>query len=503
MKPQLKEDRFDAVEAGPAMRSHVSTQRGRHAVLGVGWSALNTGSAMLISIIVFIITSRLLGPEEFGIVALGISIVTFVGCATPGGFGEAIVQRAEIGEAHLDTVFWVCVGSGLALFLPILIFADDVARLAGEPVLAQLLPFFGVKLILDLAAVVPQALVVRAMQFKHVAARTVIGNSFGGIACVAMVLNGYGLWALAMAPMITSVVSLVVLVRAARWLPGLDVRQSALRDLLRFGLFASGTNALHLLNIDRLVLGFMAGPAVLGLYFLGKRLFDLLSGVTAGAIYPVTTVFFASIQKEPEKHVDAYRNALRATAIVAFPIFGGLLSVSESAVPLILGSHWTPALPAVQAFAMIGLFGGLMIPSSSLTNGLGRADLSLAIDSLRNLLAVGSIILFVHSGFEAAMRALVVAHAIMLPSGFLIARKLINISLKQYLEALVPPVVATLAMCAAILAVPVAALHLQPIPLFLTQVVLGATVYVAVTLSLSGRQIAELRQTFARRAAGE
>lgn len=185
------------------------------------------------------------------------------------------------------------------LYVPILLFAGTLAEMVGEPVLALLLPFFGVKLLLDLAAVVPQALVVRAMQFKHVAARTAIGNSIGGLICVAMALNGYGLWALAMAPMITSIVSLVILVRAARWLPGFDLRRDAVRDLFRFGMFASGTNAMHFLNIDRLVLGFIAGPTMLGLYFLGKRLFDLLSGLTAGAIYPVTTVFFASVRKSP------------------------------------------------------------------------------------------------------------------------------------------------------------------------------------------------------------
>lgn len=503
MRPVTGETGSNGTAAPGRLRPHVSEGRGRSVVLGIGWSALNTGSAVLISILVFVITSRLLGPNEFGIVALAISIITFVGCATPGGFGEAIIQRAEIDDTHLDTVFWLCLGSGLVLYVPILLFSGTLAEMVGEPVLALLLPFFGVKLLLDLAAVVPQALVVRAMQFKHVAARTAIGNSIGGLICVAMALNGYGLWALAMAPMITSIVSLVILVWAARWLPGFHLRRQAVRDLFRFGMFASGTNALHFLNVDRLVLGFLAGPTVLGLYFLGKRLFDLLSGLTSGVIYPVTTVFFASVQKEPGQHVGAYRNALQATAILVFPIFTGLYLVADSAVPLVLGGHWEPALPAVKAFALIGIFSGLVMPSASLATGLGRADLNFAVDATRNLLAVGAILVFVRGGLTPVMAALVAAHAVMLPFAFVIARKLTAIPLRSYLATLAPPVLATLAMAAVIAGLPQMLPGAKPWAVLGAQVGLGAAVYVACTLALSGRQISELRRTFAKEAASD
>mgnify|MGYP003669011792 CR=1 FL=1 len=500
MKPGLTDIAPDA--AGALIQQHVTTERGRSAILGVGWSALNTGSAMLISVLVFVVTSRILGPEEFGIVALGFSIVTIVGCATPGGFGEAIVQRKAISRAHLDTVFWICLGSGVILYLPLLFFAGTVAELSGEPMLALLLPFFGVKLILDLMAVVPQALVVRAMQFKYIAARTAIGNSIGGIVCVAMALNGYGLWALAAAPMATSIVSLVILMKAARWRPGPHLDIGALRQMLRFGLYASGTNTLHHLNLDRLILGLIAGPSVLGLYFLGKRLFDILSGVTVGMIASVTTVFFASTQEDgSEAQIKAFRNAMRATTLLTFPVFGGLYVIADGAVPLILGDHWLPALPAVKAFAFFGLFAGVLAASTSLATGLGRADLAFGVDLLRNLLSAGAILWALDDGFEAVMAALVVVHAVMLPSGFLITRKLIKISAREYLTAPIQPLLTTLTMAGFLMLLPMALPGVQPVPMLALKFVLAAAVYVALSLSFSKEQIVELRRVFAERGA--
>lgn len=472
--------------------------RARKVVENVGWSTLNTGSAIVIAALVFVITSRLLGPEEFGSVALAISIVTLIGCATPGAFGEAIIQRVHIGDEHLDTVFWMCVTAGLIVYVPIFLLAGTIAEMSGQPVLAALLPFIGLKLLIDMVAVVPQAIVVRAMQFKYIAARTAIGNSLGGLVCVVMALNGYGLWALATAPVITSLVSLIILLKAARWRPGKNVRMTALRDLLRFGLFQSGTNILHFMRMDLLVLGFLTGPVTLGLYFLGRRLLDLLTGLTAGALQPVSTVFFASIQKERANHVTAFRHVLHSTSLATFPVFAGLYFLADSAVPIIFGTHWQAAMPAIEAFAIIGFLSSLHIPSLSLAMGLGRADLWLFFDLTRQLLAVAVIALFIRDGLGVVMIFLVIVNAAVLPWCFIIARKLIGISLRQYLDVLVVPLLATIAMSCAILIVPSLWPKIGSGPLLAVQIAVAAGVYILVVLSMSAQQIAELRRAFSR-----
>ncbi|MBQ1202482.1 MAG: lipopolysaccharide biosynthesis protein, partial [Loktanella sp.] len=401
--------------AAAPVRGLATADRGRKAIFGLGWSALNTLSATIIAATVFVVTSRLLGPNEFGIVALAVSMITFVGCATPAAFGEAIMQRAEIADAHLDTVFWMCLISGVILYLPILLLAGPVAAWTQEPVLALLLPVIGVKLVIDLAVVVPQALVIRAMQFKYITARTAIGNGAGGVVCIIMALNGYGLWALAMAPVITSVVSAVILIRAARWWPGFRIKASAARDLMRFGLFSSGNRILTVINLDQILLGFIAGPAVLGLYFLGKRLHDLLSGITSGALYPVATVFFATIQQEPSHHTKPFTLITRVAALATFPIFSGLFVLADTAIPLALGNHWQPAIPVIEAFAMIGFLFGLHVSSASLASGLGRADLWFFFELIRYGLTLTVIVLLIGRGLNTVMTGIVVVNALIAP----------------------------------------------------------------------------------------
>ena len=481
--------------AEPApIRALAKANRGRKAVVGLLWSALNTGSATIIAAIVFVITSRLLGPTEFGIVALAVSMVTFVGCATPASFGEAIIQRSRIAAEHLDTVFWMCLISGVVLYVPILLLAPTIAVFTDEPVLAMLLPFIGLKLVIDLIAVVPQALVIRDMQFKYIAARTAIGNGIGGVVCIVMALNGYGLWALAMAPVITSVVSAAILIKAARWHPRFRVSKAAASDLMRFGLFSSGNRILTVINLDQILIGILAGPAVLGLYFLGKRLFDLLSGVTTGAFYPVATVFFAAIQEEPGKQVGPFALVTFAAALATFPLFAGLFVLADNAIPLVLGSHWQPAIPAIQAFAVIGLLFGLHVPAASLASGLGRADIWFGFDLIRYALTLTVIALFIGRGLDVVMIGIVVVNLAIVPGCFLIARKLIGITAIQYARALMAPLLATAAMCVVLALLPFVLTMVSPALLLVCQVVTGVATYCVIALAMSHAEIAEIRR---------
>ncbi len=485
----------------PDVRPHVGADRGRRAILGLGWSAVNTGSAALIAALVFVITSRLLGPEEFGTVALALAILMLVSCAAPGAFGEAIVQRAALSDAHLDTVFWICIAAGAVLYLPILLLAPLVAAHVGLPVLGLLLPFVGLKLLLDLMAVVPQALVVRAMQFRSIAVRTLVGNGLGGLICVVMAVQGYGIWALATAPVITSAVSLVVLVHAARWRPRGGPRRAALRDLWRFGVFSSGNRTLHIINLDQLLLGLLAGPTVLGLYFLGRRLFDLLGGLTFGALTPVAMVYHAATQRDRAANLRALEHSMRASALLCFPVFGGLFILAESAVPLVLGSHWQPAIPAIEAFALIGFMAGLHVPAAALANGLGRPDLWFAFDLSRYLLVIAAIVLLVGQGLPVMMLGLVLANAAVLPGCFVIARRLTGITSWRYLQPLAVPMLATAAMALVLVGLSTVLPGLGAGALLGLQIGLGAIAYVGVALVLSVSQIAELRQTLFRRPA--
>ena len=61
------------------------------AIRGVFWSGVNSVVPSLVGFLVFLVTSRYLGPAEFGVVALAGSLVALLAVLLPTGFADAAV----------------------------------------------------------------------------------------------------------------------------------------------------------------------------------------------------------------------------------------------------------------------------------------------------------------------------------------------------------------------------------------------------------------------------
>ena len=73
--------------------SHHRSGRARRAYTGVLWSGVNALLPAVSGLIVFLVVSRVISPEEFGFVAFAVAIIGAIGAFSPAGFGDALVQR--------------------------------------------------------------------------------------------------------------------------------------------------------------------------------------------------------------------------------------------------------------------------------------------------------------------------------------------------------------------------------------------------------------------------
>ena len=71
--------------------------------------------------VVSIVMARLLGPTEFGILAMAAPLLAFVALFADLGLSQATVQRPQITQAQLSLIFWtsalVSVTSGIIVML--------------------------------------------------------------------------------------------------------------------------------------------------------------------------------------------------------------------------------------------------------------------------------------------------------------------------------------------------------------------------------------------------
>lgn len=481
-----------ATDTGDRSYGFATTGISRIAIKGVLWSLLASLTPTIVSSLVFLFTSRSLGPREFGLVALASAIATIAGALAPVGFGQAIVQRPVIERRHLDSVFWLCFLSSIAFFGILLALTFPIADYFGEPELRQLVPVLGLRIIFDLIGTVPKAILERTMSFGKVAVRTVFASIIGGMICLGALWLGYGLWALALSLLTLSFTSMAGSLLATHWWPRFEFDLRSIRELGQFGSFSSVINLINFLNLDQLLIGGLLGVVPLGLYGFARRIYQILTDSIAGPLNSVSFPLLSSLQGDMERRSDAFLFATFLSALISFPVFAGLAVVADDFVGLIFGSHWTGAVFALQCFSAIGLLASIGVLQSSLINAHGKAGVWLVYLLIKQGVTLAYVLLFSSMGLDALMVSLVaVNYAMWVPTLFIAAR-ILKLPLLHYVGSFGVPAMATVAMVVAVEAVHLVTTDWPAVQRLVVEVTVGAALYAGLVLLLARDQLARV-----------
>ena len=72
---------------------------------GLLWSAVEKYSGLFIGIIISMILARILGPEEYGVVAIATVLIHFMSMFCTMGIGPAIIQRQDLTCDDNNNIF--------------------------------------------------------------------------------------------------------------------------------------------------------------------------------------------------------------------------------------------------------------------------------------------------------------------------------------------------------------------------------------------------------------
>lgn len=138
-----------------------------------------TGLAQLISFVLSPVISRLYGPEEFGVFALFISIVSILGIFATGRFEMAIMLPKEEKEVNKIIAvisiftFSIC----LIAFLSFLLFADQILLIFNNPGLKNWLLIIPFAIFLNSLYQTLTYLLIRTKSFKRLSFNKIIHSS--------------------------------------------------------------------------------------------------------------------------------------------------------------------------------------------------------------------------------------------------------------------------------------------------------------------------------------
>ena len=367
MKPFDEHGRFNSTAEGDGLR--------RLAVRGAGVTVLSQGLQFTIQMLATIVLARLLGPLDFGLLAMVTTFSLLLMNFGVNGFTEAVLQREDMSDALASSLFWLNAGAGLVLTLAFAAAAPWLAWFYGDPRVAGVTVAIAASIFFTSASVLHLAFLVRAMRFSEVSATGVVARAVSVTVSIVLAVMGYGYWALVWGAVALPVVTCAGAWFVCRWVPGPPRRGVGTGAMVRFALHTYGrfTTGYFTRNLHNFLIGWWFGPAPLGFYKKAYDLFLLPNELSA----PVTGVAVSALSRaagNPEQYRRQFLGIVATLAFVGMGLAAALTLVGHDVIVLLLGPKWTAS---GRIFTFLGPGVGVML--LYLTHGwlhlsLGRAD---------------------------------------------------------------------------------------------------------------------------------
>ncbi len=420
---------------------------GTRALRGVIWAYGAFVGGRILTLAATVVLARVLTPEDFGLVALAITMMALLEGVSDLGLSTALAISPEAKlERRAQTVFVTSLILGFTLSVVIAALSPLAAGFFNEPELAGLATALGFNFFIGSLGSTQFAMAQKRLDFRSRTFAEIAEVITRGVLSIALALAGFGAWSLVLGYLAGTTVRVIALWMLVDFRPTMRVDRTDLREMIGYAGTISGVNvvATVIANIDYVFVGRVLGAASLGLYTIAFRLPELLvlnvSMVAAQVLVPA----FSSV--EPEELGRTFLVSLRYTLLVALPLALGLAILAEPIVLTLFGEQWTAAASVMPILVIYAFAVTVGVPAGAVYKGTGRAGILLALGLVRLALLVGALVLFVSEGTVAAalcQAAVAVAAEIV---GIGLASRLLGVGLGTISRAVAPLLVAAAGM---------------------------------------------------------
>ncbi|MCP3801113.1 oligosaccharide flippase family protein [Allokutzneria sp. A3M-2-11 16] len=324
---------------------------------GLWLSLLNTLLSRLGTFVLGIVLARLLVPEEFGLYATALVVLTLLFTFSDLGAATAVVRRPGDVRAMLPTAWTVSVVGSTIAFLVCAVSAPWLASALGSPHATDIVRFLAINVLLDGFAAVPAGMLTRELA----QARRLVADLSGSVLNLALTATlaflGYGAWALVIGHVSgTALVVVLLLVLSKQW-PRFGFVKEHFLEVGAYGLSVIASSLLLMLaqSVPQMVTASALGVTALGFFYLANNVANWPVSIVSGTMERVALAMFS---RSRDHGADLDRAAGGVIGLVGVAVLPGGIALALLAHPIVevvYGARWEPAAAVLVGLAVAAI----------------------------------------------------------------------------------------------------------------------------------------------------
>lgn len=339
----------------------------------IKWSFLSEVAGKLIQPLTFIFLARILTPEDFGLVAAALMLISFAQIFSEAGMGKAVIQSKLDVQVTATVGFWINLGLATAVFCALNFLAPLLATaVINDERAANVIHVMSIQVVIGAFAAMQIAILQRDLSFKSLFWVRFATVSVPGIASVPLAVFGFSYWSIVIGSIVGQLMQVIVLWRLSNWRPVFQMRAEVAKQIARFGSWVTLSALLTWFYawVDVLIVGMYLGVSELGVYRTGNQFVMLLMGLAFAPLLPVMYSYFSKIHASPGELKKAVLLVLNLLRIFCVPLGMFLYTYSSEVALVIFGEKWSGVEAVISFMALMHMLSWLV----GLNNEIYRAS---------------------------------------------------------------------------------------------------------------------------------
>lgn len=435
--------------------------------------------------VVSVILARLLLPADFGLAGMVTLYGAFVAQFTMLGLTLGIIQKREVSQRQLSTLFWINMGFNLLTGALVAAAAPLAARYYHQPELVPLILCYCITFLVSPFFQIHRRLLERRIDFGKIAMIEVIAAIGSGLLGITLAILGFGVYSIVWQTVSLNFVYMVTTRISIRWRPDFVFSLSDVKELVFFSLKMKAARVANFLerNIDFLILSKLFNATLFGYYSLAYRIMYFpvrrISYVFSEILFPA----FSCIQDDLGRIREGYLRSVQIVTMATLPLSVLLGAYSRPLIIFVLGRKWLPISGMLFLLSVAGLLQSIETVSDSLYPAINRPHLLIWIELIRTVVTGIAIVIGGNLGLFQVSVMILIARTLLFTGTMIIMNRLIQINLREFVKLIAGPLISSLVMFSMLTAIKGMAFKS---PLFLgLSIALGLGAYVAGSLLMN------------------
>ena len=416
---------------------------------GVVWTGAISLWTRLLGFVSAAIITRILSPDDFGLLAISMSVIAIAASLTSTGFSSAIIQKQNDSEKLLNTAWTMELVRGLILFSLLFFFAPLISSFYEDERLLLILRVLSISFLFTSFQNIGVVLFRKNLDIRKEFLFGAVPDFLYLISIIVLTFWLRNVWALVIATVLVSFYRTIMSFIIHPHKPKIDFNFQNIIELFSFGkwILFEGIIAVSRNQGISLFVGKVFNISNLGNYNRAETFSQTIFFELSQTLWKVGYPTYSKLSNDKVKFKKFFLLGLKTITLIGFPMAFGLFFVSPMLVTNILTEKWAAIIPLMQLFSINAILGFIQTPIGISFQALGKP-------SIGSKLSMWNFIIFIlllypiilNMDLSGVIIASIIANLIVFPIGWIKISRILNIGFLEFLSVIIPQLIISFIM---------------------------------------------------------